>query len=69
MLIKGAHTCNLMHEQAHAGSTLFSCTMWRRALRALDVGVEAATSPTCMVPLPARLELVNTINQLYTQHR
>ena len=25
--------------------------MWQRALRALGVGVEAATSPLCLVPL------------------
>lgn len=30
----------------------------------MDVGVEAAASPQCMVPLQARLELVNAIGQL-----
>ncbi len=38
--------------------------MWKRAMRAMDVGVEAAASPQCMVPLQARLELVNAIGQL-----
>lgn len=33
-------------------------------MRAMDVGVEAAASPQCMVPLQARLELVNAIGQL-----
>lgn len=28
--------------------------MWKRAVRALGVGVEAATSPACMVPLMVR---------------
>lgn len=40
------------------------CSMWKRAMRAMDVGVEAAASPQCMVPLQARLELVNAIGQL-----
>eukprot|EP00887_Chlorella_sp_A99_P002554 scaffold6.g2554.t1 len=39
--------------------------MWKRALRAIDVGAEAATSPTCMVPLLARLELLGLIGQAY----
>lgn len=39
--------------------------MWKRAMRALDVGVEAAASPQCLVPLQARLELVNAIGQLH----
>jgi len=38
--------------QAHGPSTdIVSPDMWKRAVRALDVGVEAATSPSCMVPL------------------
>lgn len=28
--------------------------MWKRALRALDVGVEAGVSPQCRVPLQVR---------------
>jgi len=43
---------------------LAGCSMWKRAMRAMDVGVEAAASPQCMVPLQARLELVNAIGQL-----
>ena len=43
--------------------------MWKRAMRATDVGVEAAASPQCMVPLQARLELVNAIGQLNVGHK
>ncbi len=39
--------------------------MWKRAMRAMDVGVTAAASPQCKVPLQARLELVNAIGQLH----
>ena len=53
---------------AHALACLINivslCSMWKRAMRAMDVGVEAAASPQCMVPLQARLELVNAIGQL-----
>jgi hypothetical protein len=39
--------------QAHGSITdIIAPTMWKRAMRALSVGMEAATSPTCMVPLP-----------------
>lgn len=55
--------------QAHAGGLSVDTATWKRALRALDVGVEAAASPSCRVPLPARLELVNAITQLYATHR
>ena len=34
----------------------------------MDDGVEAAASPQCMVPLQARLELVNAIGQLNVGH-
>ena len=44
-----------------------SRAMWRRALRALGVGVEAAVLPNCMVPLMARLELVAAIGQLHVR--
>lgn len=38
--------------QAHGAITdIVTLAMWKRAVRALDVGVEAATSPSCMVPL------------------
>lgn len=33
-------------------------------MRALDVGVEAAASPQCAVPLQARLELVSAVASL-----
>ena len=37
---------------AHGGdAAAVTPAMWKRALRAVDVGVEAATSPTCQVPL------------------
>jgi hypothetical protein len=49
---------------AHGSGPLVSHAMWRRALRALGVGVEAAASPNCMVPLQARLELVSAIGQV-----
>ncbi len=34
-----------------SGGGVVSDAMWKRAMRALDVGVEAATTPTCQVPL------------------
>lgn len=41
--------------QAHGAITdIVSPAMWKRAMRALGVGVEAATSPSCMVPLSVR---------------
>ena len=51
--------------QAHGDSKCMQRSMWKRALRATGVGVEAAASPQCMVPLQARLELVVTISQLH----
>lgn len=45
--------------------TVISSHMWKRALRAIDVGVEAAISAGCQVPLAARTELVNLIGDLY----
>ena len=51
--------------QAHGGSGILPSPLWKRALRAVGVGVEAAASPQCMVPLPARLELVASIGQLH----
>lgn len=38
--------------EAESGSVL-SEAMWKRAMRAVDVGVEAATTPGCQVPLQA----------------
>lgn len=55
--------------QAHSGSAAVDASTWKRALKALDVGVEAAASPSCRVPLPARLELVQAVTQLYNAHR
>ncbi len=40
--------------QAHAATDAISKSMWKRALRALNVGVEAAVSPQCRVPLQVR---------------
>ena len=38
--------------QAHGSITaIVTPSMWGRAVRAVGVGVEAATSPACMVPL------------------
>ena len=39
--------------------------MWSRAIRAIDVGVEASTTGNCMVPVSARLELLGLIGQIY----
>lgn len=50
---------------AHGAGPAVSRAMWKRALRAMGVGVEAAVSPHCMVPLMARLELVAAIGQLH----
>ncbi len=55
--------------QAHAATEVMSRAMWKRALRALDVGVEAAASPQCAVPLQARLELVTAIGSLHSALR
>ena len=38
-------------------------------MRALDVGVEAAASPQCAVPLQARLELIAAIGTLQSHVR
>jgi hypothetical protein len=42
----------VLHAHAAPGGAV-SDVMWKRAVRALDVGVAAATSPTCQVPLTA----------------
>lgn len=46
-------------------STGISQSMWQRGLRAIDVGVVAATSGSCHVPLGARTELVSFVGSLY----
>ena len=51
--------------QANSGSERLRKPMWKRALRAVGVGVEAAASPQCMVPLQARLELITSISLLH----
>lgn len=38
--------------------------MWKRALRALNIGVEAAVSPQCRVPLQVR----NSVSGLLVMH-
>lgn len=51
---------------AHGGDdTVVTAAMWQRAMRALDVGVEAATSGGCQVPLSARIEMVSLVGSLY----
>lgn len=43
--------------QAHGSITdIVSPAMWKRSVRAVGVGVEAATSPTCMVPLAVSVQ-------------
>ena len=51
--------------QANSSSERLRKPMWKRALRAVGVGVEAAASPQCMVPLQARLELITSISLLH----
>lgn len=51
--------------QANSSSESLQKSMWKRALRAIGVGVEAAASPQCMVPLQARLELISSIGHLH----
>ena len=52
---------------AHGAGPAVSRAMWKRALRALGVGVEAAVLPDCAVPLMARLEIVAAIGQLHVR--
>lgn len=52
---------------AHGAGPAMTRAMWKRALRAVGVGVEAAVSPNCCVPLMARLELVSAIGQLHVR--
>jgi len=49
---------------AHGAGPAVSAPMWRRGLRAAGVGVEAAATPSCDVPLMARLALVDALGQL-----
>ena len=39
--------------QAHGGTPAVARPMWKRALRAVGVGVEAAASPHCLLPVQA----------------
>ena len=43
--------------------------MWQRGIRAIDVGVVAATSGGCHVPIGARTELVNLIGSIYDENK
>ena len=52
---------------AHGAGPSLRRAMWKRALRALGVGVEAAVLPDCRVPLMARLEIVAAIGQLHVR--
>ena len=54
--------------QANSGSERLQKVMWKRALRAVGVGVEAAASPQCMVPLQARLELITSVSHLHVSN-
>ena len=53
----GLEVCVAVHDrqcaapQAHAATDAVSRAMWKRALQALGVGVEAGVSPQCRVPL------------------
>lgn len=44
-----------------ASRGVVSEAMWKRAMRATDVGVEAATTPTCQVPLQVSQRLVSLV--------
>jgi len=77
VLVTGAFTgmvlCAQTYFQFHkvkmdtATGAVVSVAMWRRAMRALDVGVEAATSAGCQVPLNARIEMVGLVGSLYRE--
>lgn len=54
---------------AHGAGPAVSAPMWRRGLRAAGVGVEAAATPSCDVPLMARLALVDALGQLLVRAR
>ena len=43
--------------------------MWQRGFRAIDVGVVAATSGGCHVPLAVRTELVNLVGSVYETNK
>lgn len=38
--------------------------MWKRAMQALNVGIQAAACPGTIVPVQARLDLVSAISQM-----
>ena len=40
--------------QAHGGTPAMPPFMWKRALRAVGVGLEAAASPHCLLPVQVR---------------
>ena len=54
---------------AHGAGRAVSRAMWKRALRALGIGVEAAVLPNCAVSLMARLEIVAAIGQQHVRSR
>ena len=49
----------------HNNSNRLSEPMWQRGFRAIDVGVVAATSGGCQVPLAVRTELVGLVGAVY----
>ncbi|KAK9868608.1 hypothetical protein WJX84_001848 [Apatococcus fuscideae] len=50
--------------QAHGSSRVLTHAMWKRAMQALHVGIQAAACPGTIVPLQARLDLVSAISQM-----
>ncbi len=38
--------------------------MWKRAMQALNIGIQAAARPGAIVPLQARLDMVAAIGQM-----
>ena len=44
--------------QAHGGTPAMARFMWKRALRAMGVGIEAATSPHCLLPVQVDMHIL-----------
>lgn len=60
---------NLLSGLLGTNGTGITDSMWQRGLRAVDVGVVAATSGGCHVPLGARTELVIFVGSLYEANK
>ena len=67
--LAGIHLLNSVLLVHGSDDTVVTKRMWKRALRAIDVGVQAATSAGCQVPLAARLEIVTLIGDLFSSLR